>query len=127
MVLAKKKYNLTSLNTEKISKIKNTKIEKKKSKSFLKFVLIKNAVIAIASAIASNPLSEYVVLRFQDVIGKEILLSVGEKAYDIYSIVSNAIIAEPTILALGITGISIIGDLVYITVKKVKEKSSKTK
>lgn len=127
MVLAKKKYNLTSLNTEKVSEIKNAKIEKKQSKSFLKFAIIKNAVVAIASAIAANPLAEYAVLRIQDVLGAEILLSMGRKAFDLYSKISNAIIAEPLLLALGITGISIVGDLVYVTVKKAKEKTTKTK
>ncbi len=94
---------------------------------FFKYAIVKNAIIAITAAISSNSVAKYFALRVQDVIGKEILLALGENAYDFYSIISNAIIAEPMILALGVTGISIVGDLMYITIKKVKEKNKESK
>lgn len=121
MVETNNKYRITNLNEEKLSKTKKLKVEKTKSKSFIRFSIIKNAVIAISTYIISNPVTEFFTLRLQDVVGLEVYKALGERAFNLYSIISNAIIAEPTLLALGLTGISIVGDLVYITVKKSKE------
>ncbi len=120
-------YKLTSLNEEKISEMKKTKIEKKKSKSFLKFSIVKNAIVAITAFVTSNPITEYFALRLQDIVGIEIYEALGRNAFDTYSRISNAILAEPMILALGITGISIVGDLVVFTIKKTKEHHNKKK
>lgn len=127
MTETQKTINITSLNANKISNTKNTKIEKKKSKSFLRFSIIKNAVIAIATYIVSNPVTEFFTLRLQDIVGIEVYEALGRGAFDIYSVITNAIIAEPILLALGLTGISIVGDLVYISVKKSKEIHNKRK
>lgn len=121
MVETKNKYNITSINEEKIRTTTNTKVDRQSSKSFLKFSIIKNAVIAISTYIISHPVTEYFALRLQDIVGMEIYEALGRSAFTIYSIISNAIMAEPALLALGITGIALAGDLVYISIKKGKE------
>lgn len=120
MVETKNKYNITSINEEKLITI-NTKIDRQSSKSFVKFSIIKNAVIAISSYIFSHPVTEFFALRLQDIVGIEVYEALGRNAFTIYSIISNAIMAEPALLALGLTSIALAGDLVYISVKKGKE------
>lgn len=120
MVETKNKYNITSINEEKLITT-NTRVDRQNSKSFIKFSIIKNAVIAISSYILSHPVTEFFTLRLQDVVGIEVYEALGHNAFNIYSIISNAIMAEPALLALGLTGIALAGDLVYISVKKGKE------
>lgn len=123
MVEAKRNsINLTDVNTEKIQKLKSTSIERNGIKGYLKHAVIRDAIISIATYIASNPLTEFFTFRLQDILGKEILLALGESAYDIYSIISNAIMANPGLLALGVTGALVIGEGIYISVNAIKNK-----
>lgn len=121
------KMKITSLNVDNMKKNKNKSLKKENKKGFIKYFCIKNIVVAVAAFLSSNPFTEYFTLRLQDVLGIEIYEMLGRNAFDVYSRLSNAIIAEPTLLALGICGVSVVGDLLVFTVNKIAKHKKTSK